>query len=238
MATPSYTVTCTQNRLIARDVYDITFAKPEGFTFKPGQFILFDVPHPDNADDIQARAYSLASTPDEAELRFVIKLTTGGRASRWIEKKLKPGSTILMKGPFGLFTLKEDDAHDLLFVCTSTGVAPFRSQILHLLKSGDTRKLDLVFGVRNEEDLFWQQEFTELAQNHENFDVHFALSQPSPSWTGHRGRVQTLVPHAVKDAALRSVYVCGSPVMTKELKMLCLDQWGIQKPNLHVEGYI
>jgi ferredoxin-NADP reductase len=238
MPTPTYTVECTSIRVIARDVYEIRFTKPDAFTFKGGQFILFDVPHPDNAEDIQARAYSIASAPHEPELMFVIKLTPGGRASRWIEKKLHPGSKTVMKGPFGMFTLKEGMTHDLLFIGTSTGIAPFRSQILEQLQRGDHRRMDLVYGVRAEEDLFWKQELTELTQQHGNVSVHFALSQPSDAWTGHKGRVQTLVPLIEKDLAARGIYVCGSPVMTKELKQLCLEHWGVQKSNLHVEGYI
>lgn len=238
MATPTFTITCLSNELIAKDIYEVRFAKPEGFTFKPGQFILFDIPHPDNAEDIQARAFSIASTPNEKELLFVIKLTPGGRASRWVSHKLKVGGTIVMKGPFGFFTIKDDDTKDVLFICTSTGNAPFRSQILALLEKADGRRIDMIYGVRSEEDLFWQQELTELSQKHPNFTVHFTLTQPSDAWTGHRGRVQTLVPLLAKDVALRSVFVCGSPNMTKEVKQLCLEQWGVQKQNLHVEGYI
>lgn len=238
MATPTYTVGCTYIERIARDVYELRFAKPEGFTFIPGQFILFDVPHPDNNDDIQARAYSIASTPDESELMFGIKLTPGGRASRWLEEKVKVGTKVVMKGPFGFFTVKPEDTKDLLFVGTSTGIAPFRSQLVHLLKKGDLRQMDLIYGVRSEEDVFWVEELTKLCQDHENFNLHLAFTQPSEAWAGYKGRVQTIVPLLQKDLALRSIYVCGSPIMTKELKQLCLEQWGVQKAQLHVEGYI
>lgn len=238
MPTPTYTVACTYIALLAKDVYEVRFTKPEGFSFVPGQFILFDVPHPDNAEDIQARAFSIASTPDESELMFAIKLTPGGRASRWIEKKMQPGTQVVMKGPFGMFTVKPEDTKDLLFIGTSTGIAPFRSQAMHLLSTGDARAMDMIFGVRSEEDMFWAKEFTELAQKHENFSIHLTLTQPSDAWTGYKGRVQTVVPLLQKDLALRSIYVCGSPVMTKELKLLCLEQWGVQKQQLHVEGYI
>ena len=238
MATPTYTISCTKIVLIAHDVYELRFTKPEGFSCIPGQFILFDVPHPDNHDDVQARAYSIASSPDEPDLLFVIKLTPGGRASRWIEEKVKVGTKVVMKGPFGMFTVKEENTQDLLFIGTSTGIAPFRPQILHALKRDPERIIDLVYGVRSEEDLFWKNELTTLSQQYQNFSLHITLTQPSDQWTGHIGRVQTIVPQLGADLTSRSIYVCGSPVMTKELKQLCLEQWGVQKMNLHVEGYI
>jgi len=234
----TYHITCTKNERIARDVYDIRFTKPEAFTFVAGQFVLLDVPLVDNPSDIQTRAFSLASTPTESELVIVAKMKEGGRASRWIAEQLKIGTTVAMKGPFGNFKLDAQTDKEYLFVATSTGVGPFRSQIITALEAGDTRRMDLIFGVRAEEDLFWKEEFESLSRQYENFFLHIALSGPGPSWTGHTGRVQTLVPHVAKEFFRKHIYVCGSPNMTKDLKQLCLEQWGVQKQDLHVEGYI
>ncbi|MDB4978753.1 MAG: CDP-4-dehydro-6-deoxyglucose reductase [Candidatus Peribacteria bacterium] len=238
MAVPTYSVSCISKTLIAKDVYDIRFAKPESFTFKPGQFILFDVPHADNPADIQARAYSIASTPGEQELLFAIKLTPGGRMSRWVEERCQAESALLMKGPFGNFVLDANTGRDFLFICTSTGNAPFRSMLLSALQSGDTRRMDLIYGVRAREDLFWKEEFEALAEKYPNFFVHIALSGAPENWAGHRGRVQTLVPQIAPDISGKSIYVCGNPEMTKEVKQLCLNEWGVMKADLHVEGFI
>jgi len=238
MAIPVHTITCTRKEKIARDVYDIRFTKPDGFSFKPGQFVLFDVPLVDDPSDFQTRAFSMASTPAESEFIIVAKMKEGGRASRWIEEIIGVGSVVTMKGPFGNFLLDPTTDKEFLFIATSTGVAPFRSQIKHALEAGDARRMDLVFGVRSEEDMFWKEEFEQLSRQYENFFAHPALSGPSPDWKGHVGRVQTLVPLIVKDFFRRNVYVCGSPDMTKEVKQLCLEQWGVQKQDLHVEGYI
>jgi hypothetical protein len=34
------------------------------------------------------------------------------------------------------------------------------------------------------------------------------------------------------------LYACGNPQMTLEVKKLALEQWGLQKMDVHVEGYI
>lgn len=238
MTTPTYQTTCTRNLPIARDVYECAFTKPEPFSFQPGQFVLFQVPLVENPADIQPRAFSIASSPDESELLFVAKMKEGGRASRWILELLKPETPVTMQGPMGLFLLEREILKDYLFICTSTGVAPFRSMIRDVLLAGDKRRIDLVFGARTETDLFWMEEFEELTKRYENLFLHLALSNPSEKWKGHRGRVQTLVPQIVHDFSQKCVYVCGSPDMTKEVKGLCLEQWGVKKDDLHVEGYI
>ena len=237
MKTQEYNVVCTRNEKIAEGIYEMVFTKPEGFTFKAGQFVLFDIALIDTPSDIQTRALSIASTPDEAELLFIAKMNPGGRISRWIEEKLQPGTEVLMKGPFGFFTLKET-TNDSLWIATSTGIAPFRSMLPQAMVAHPERRIDLVFGVRNEERLFWKEELEKLTQRHENFFLHLALSDPSTAWKGHRGRVQTLVPLITKDFTMKDVYVCGSPEMTKDVKRLCLEEWGVEKGRLHVEGYI
>ncbi|OGJ56218.1 hypothetical protein A3D88_03005 [Candidatus Peribacteria bacterium RIFCSPHIGHO2_02_FULL_52_16] len=237
MPVPSFITTCKKNERIANDIYEIVFEKPEGFTFKAGQYILFDVPLMENANDIQTRAFSIASSPKEDDLLFAMKLKPGGRASRWIVEQLKPGMSARMQGPFGRFVLDPASDKELLMIGTSTGVAPYRSQLPMILPTIKQR-IDLIFGARSEDDLFWKEPLENLAKQSENFFLHIALSKPSGTWKGHTGRVQTLVPLIVKDFSNKSVYICGSPDMTTELKKTALEQWGVEKQNLHVEGYI
>lgn len=237
MPTPSYQVTCTRNEQIAAQVYEIAFTKPADFDFVPGQFVLWDVPLLSDPTDIQTRAYSIASSPLEEELLFVVKLKEGGRASEWIEQQLTVGDEVRIQGPFGVFKLDRATDKDWLLVCTSTGIAPFRSQLVTFLKE-ETRRIDLIFGARREEDLFWIDFFQQMSTEYESFFIHFALSKPSAEWKGHIGRVQTLCPQLCKDPSCKKIYVCGNPDMTKDLKKICLEELGIEKQDFHMEGYI
>ncbi len=192
----------------------------------------------ENSSDIQTRAFSIASAPSEDDLLFVAKMKEGGRASRWIAEGLREGAAVNFQGPFGAFTLHPENPKDYVMICTSTGIAPFRSQLVDTLHLGDQRRIDLLFGVRTEEDLFWVEELQKLSQSHEAFSLHIALSGGSQHWKGHCGRVQTIAHAAIPDLATRQIYVCGNPAMTLELKKLCLEQWGMDKKDVHVEGYI
>lgn len=242
MVTPSYSVTCTKKNLIAPGVYEFAFPKPEGFTFKAGQFVLFDVPLLANPSDIQPRAYSIASAPSDAELLFVIKLLPGGRMSTYVEKELQVGTTMTFKGPFGLFTLKEDDSANMMLACTGAGIAPFRSMVMEALAKGDARSIDLLFVVRNEEDFFWLDCFRDLAAKHPQFTLHLSLTQPKAGWQGLTGRVQQAIPQVSKVVQKNMsdilLYACGNPDMTKDVKALAIGPWGMPKERVHIEGYI
>lgn len=237
MPVPTYTVACTAKRLIAKDVYEVAFVKPAGFTFKAGQFVLWDVPLVENPADIQPRAYSIASAPSENELLFLIKLTPGGRLSRYLVEVLEPGTQVTMKGPFGFFTIKPEHTEEIVLVATGSGLAPFRAHLMDLTLAGDRRRCDVIFGVRHAEDLFWVEELQDFARRFPNVFVHIALTQPTDEWKGHRGRVQTLLTQIVTDITKKRVYACGSPNMTKDVKTLLLGM-GMTKDKVHVEGYI
>ena len=238
MNTPKYDVTCSYNKQIARDIWEFALTKPEGFTFEPGQFVLFDVPAPDDPSDMQTRAFSIASSPGEDELLFVAKILPGGRASVWITDTIKEGSTVSLQGPFGRFLLNTETKNDYLFICTSTGNAPFRSQIIHSLQGGEKRRMDLIYGVRSEDRFFWVEEFEALAKKYENFHLHLSLSDPHEDWSKYHGRVQVVIEEVVADFSTKNIYICGHPDMTNDVKKLCLEDWGVEKGELHVEGYI
>ncbi len=238
MVTPSYTVTCTRKKLIAPGVFEFGFTKPENFTFKAGQFVLFDVPLLASPSDIQPRAYSIASVSEDPELLFVIKLTPGGRMSMYVEQQLDIGSIMTIKGPFGFFTLREDPSVDILLACTGAGIAPFRAIAIDALQKGDTRSIDVLFVVRNEEDFFWLQNFRDLEAAHPNFHLHLSLSQPKEGWQGLTGRVQQAIPQLQKELSKVLLYACGNPDMTKEVKTLAVGPWGMAKERVHIEGYI
>jgi NAD(P)H-flavin reductase len=238
MSLPRYKATCTKNEQIAHDVYEIHFTKPDGFMFKAGQYVMIDCPLVGHPDDIQARAYSIASSPEEEKLIFVIKLVENGRMSTFITKKLHEETEMAFMGPLGIFTLEKSEGKDCLFVCTATGNAPFRSMLLSAFSHNDQRKMDLIFGVRHAEDLFWVSAFEEMAKQHANFNFHAILSKPHESWSGHRGHVQDFIKDVVPDVSERCVYICGNPSMTSQVKKLCMEEWGMEKKSVRVEEYV
>jgi len=262
MPLPTLSVRCTGHRKIAQDVFEFTLAKPEGFSFQAGQFVMFQVPLVDKVSDVQGRAFSIASAPSEPELLFVAKIKQGGRAGKWISEMLKEGDEVKLQGPLGKFTLAPypnavsgaglapfpnavsgaglapSGERKLLFLATCSGVAPLRSHIVEALRHGDTRAMDLLFCVRSEENLFWAKELSEIAKGHANVHVHISLSRPSAGWKGLTGHVQDVASQVIPDLSERSIYVCGGPEMVKSVRAKAMDEWKIPKERIHSEDYV
>lgn len=218
-------------------MYEFRCKKPTKLQFKAGQFLLIQTPLLNNPSDIQPRAYSIASAPEEEELLFVVKLKEGGRFSEFLEKKIDVGTELTVQGPFGMFTLR-DNTNDIILVATGSGVAPFRSHIVSALQKNDHRTMHLLFGVRNESDLYWTEEFAELEKSHKNLHIHLCLSGENPGWQGKRGRVTEHIDACIRDPLSTNLYVCGSPVMVKDIKSRAIDMLKLPKANVHGEGYI
>ena len=93
----------------------------EDFDFVAGQFVRIKI------NDI-VRSYSIASFNSSNNIfELLIVRLDGGKMTNLLFNKIKEGDKLEIKGPLGRFTLPENIDGDLLFICTGTGLAPFRS---------------------------------------------------------------------------------------------------------------
>ena len=76
-----------------------------------------------------------------------------------------------------------------------------------------SRPITLVWGLRHEHDIYYQDELAALAEQFPEFSYTITLSQPSSSWTGAVGRVQTHLDSHIAAVDDLAVYVCGSKAM-------------------------
>ncbi len=200
----------------------------------------------------EMRAYSMASYPDE---RTVIKLNVRiatpppgaddsippGIMSSYIFN-LKPGDKTVISGPFGEFFARDTD-NEMVFIGGGAGMAPMRSHIFDQLKRKHSqRKMSFWYGARSLREMFYAEEFDELARNNDNFDWYLALSEPQPedNWTGLTGFIHQVL----YDEYLRKheapedceYYLCGPPMMNAAvIKML--DSLGVQKENILLDDF-
>ncbi|WDT72007.1 MAG: hypothetical protein MPW14_02000 [Candidatus Manganitrophus sp.] len=137
--------------------------------------------------------------------------------------------------PLGYFTVKEA-ATSLLFVATGTGIAPIKSMIVHLLRSGSRRPMTLYWGLRSEIDLYYQEEFTSLAKEYPFFKYFVTLSRPTDAWNGLKGRVTSLLPGLIQTVENLDAYLCGNGEMIKEVRTLLIEK-GMPRKSVHYEKF-
>lgn len=161
----------TKSFLLALDDLD-------DFHFLAGQFITLDLPIGDKRNQ-RWRSYSLANAPERSRILelSVVKLDQG-LASQYLFNVLKIGDYIKFKGPEGGFVLPENIVHDMVFICTGTGIAPFRSMLWDILKHKKPhKKIHLIFGTRTREGILYADELEYFKEHVEGFKYSVALSR-------------------------------------------------------------
>ena len=215
---------------------------------------LFDLKMRNPADTI--RAYSMANHPAENNIVMLnvrIAIPPINRKTRKMEKvnpgvsssyifSLKPGDQVTVSGPYGDFFVQDTD-REMMFIGGGAGMAPMRSHIFDQFKNKHTqRKTTFWYGGRSRKELFYQDEFEQLATDHDNFSFHIALSDPQPNdnWTGYTGFIHEVIfenylknhpnPEDIE------YYICGPPMMLQAvLKML--DSLGVPSDMIHYDDF-
>jgi ferredoxin-NADP reductase len=222
------------SRELAPTIWSYIFEVTEGnFKFEAGQFTNVRLEDPDNPGEIIQRAYSFASAPDKNKFELCIELIENGKGSRYFDA-LEVGEEIDFKTPFGFCNLDPENRRNLLMVATGTGIAPMKSLLEDLASKEDIRTIDLFFGVRHEENLFYQKELEELKSKLKGLNVRLCLSQPlTEDWHGETGRVTHNLENYDFNESVE-VFICGGEAMIKEVRGMVLDA-GVDRKQIHVE---
>ena len=196
------------------------------------------------------RAYSMANTPAEEELRFTIRIATPppgeteippGVASSYLFT-LKAGDRVSLSGPYGDFFVKGTQ-REMCFIGGGAGMAPLRAHIFHQLLTEKTeRKMTFWYGARSKSEMFYDEEFQELQNNFENFSYYVALSDPQPEddWDGLVGFIhqvaydQYLKNHP--DPTEIEYYLCGPPMMLEAVQTM-LDSLGVEPEMIAFDDF-
>ncbi|MBK5271427.1 MAG: oxidoreductase [Bacteroidia bacterium] len=206
------------------------------FNFIPGQFVTLDLPIHEKVNK-RWRSYSIASWPDGSNVfELVIVLLHSGAGSTYLFNEISLGSSIQFRGPQGVFILKETNLEkDLFFICTGTGIAPFRS-MLHNIKNHNIphKNIYLIFGSRTQNDLLYYNELSQL-QN-ELPDFHYIPTLSRENWEGRRGYVHPIYEELCANNQPASFFLCGWKNMIDEARERIIAM-GYDKKSIHLELY-
>ena len=209
-------------------------------------------------DEEVMRAYSMANYPAEGDIISLnVRIATPpfdrktgtwkagvkpGIASAYIFN-LKPGDKVMMSGPYGEFHTQKSK-REMLFIGGGAGMAPLRSQLLHLLKTLEMkdRKISYWYGARSKNEIFYEEDFRELEAKFPNFEFHIALSEPRPedNWTGPVGFIhQVILDNYLKDHEEPEeieYYMCGPGPMANAVKGM-IDNLGVPPEMLMFDDF-
>ena len=208
------------------------------------------------------RAYSMANYPAEGDrITLTVRIATTpfkprpevgfqnvptGIASSYIFSR-KPGDKVVMSGPFGDFHPIFDSKKEMIWVGCGAGMAPLRSQIMHLLKTLHIRDREMhyFYGARSLSEAFFLEDFHGLEKEYPNFHFHLALDRPDPK-ADEAGVPYTagFVHEVMYNTYLKDhdapedieFYMCGPGPMSKAVQGM-LDSIGVDRENIMFDDF-
>ena len=196
------------------------------------------------------RAYSMANHPAEGEIVMLnVRIATpppgtdfpSGISSSFIFN-LKPGDKVTVSGPYGEFFIKETE-REKMYIGGGAGMAPMRSHLFHLFHTVKTGvPVSFWYGARSKREMFYDEQFKDIAAKFPNFSYNVALSEPeeSDNWDGPVGFIhQVVLDNYLKTHEAPEdieYYLCGPPMMISAVNNMLYNQ-GVEKEMIAFDEF-
>ncbi|MFL6716721.1 MAG: 2Fe-2S iron-sulfur cluster-binding protein [Burkholderiaceae bacterium] len=187
-------------------------------------------------EDGSARSFSMASAPTGNLIDFHVRRIPGGSFTDRRLALLRAGDRIDITLPLGGFHYRSADYRPLIMVATGTGLAPIRSILQSLMDDPDCPPVTLYWGMRNQADLYLDQEIRNWADRLYDFRYVPVLSRPGAGWSGRTGYVQQAVLQDHGSLEEHAIYLCGAPAMIQDAKQLFLAN-GASADHLYADSF-
>ncbi len=196
MSRESFQAGVVGQRWLTGHVFEISFERPRGFSFIPGQKVSLTI------DDI-TRQYTLINQPDASELTICVGHVPDGRLTPLLARA-RPGEIVSLSAAAGFFTY-QSLGRRAVFVATGTGIAPF----LAFIRNG-VRDFCCLQGAINERELLYRDEVEQAAGEYIP-----CLSAPESNGPFWNGRVTSYLEQRLAKERY-DFYLCGNGDMIRD----------------------
>ena len=186
--------------------------KRQHFTFRPGQFVMLEVP------GIGEAPFSISSSPTRhGDIELCVRRV--GNLTNFLDR-VERGVQVGISGPFGTsFPLEDMHGSNVMLIAGGLGIAPLRSPALSVLENRSRyNKVDIIYGARKPSELL----FTYLYEMWRKFDIdlNIIVDEPDVDWQGPVGLItsileQRIAAYGPELATDTYAIVCGPPIMFK-----------------------
>jgi ferredoxin-NADP reductase/ferredoxin len=219
---------------IGFEIVKVTFAMPDGFEFRPGQFATF------RTEDGHARSYSIASVQSDQTKSFDIHVRRipNGKLSGWFHSHARPGDLMWMEGAKGKCYYKPDKPkEDLLLVGTGTGMAPLFAIASDAVAQKHQGKIKIIQGALSEDRLYLVDHFRDMQELTPNLDYQSCVLNGKVSDHITIGDLRSIALNTQDSYVNHRIYLCGDPGLVRHLKKHFFLA-GASLKNIHADPFI
>ncbi|UCE66043.1 MAG: FAD/NAD(P)-binding protein [Candidatus Zixiibacteriota bacterium] len=149
-------------------------------------------------------------------------------------KKLKPGDSLGIRGPFGnAWPVDEARGDDLVIVAGGIGLASLRPALYQALSGRKSfGKIVLLYGARTPDDILYKHEL-EKWRSRFDLNVDVTVDRGISGWAGNVGVVTTIIPRTPFDPYHTTALVCGPEIMMRYV-IIELQKKGVPDDKIFV----
>jgi ferredoxin-NADP reductase len=204
--------------------------------FQAGQYINIFV----EAGGVRtSRPYSISSSPTQrGYYDIAIRRVEDGFISSHLLDKVKIGDKFESTSPSGTFHHNPlFHGNDLVFLAGGSGITPFMSMIREVADRGLDRRIHLIYGNQDMNDVIFHDEIRNIIERHPSIGLSIVISSPPNDYRGLTGFITAeLMKDVLGNVSSKTFYLCGPeamyPFCLKEL-----DKLGIKKSKIRTEVY-
>lgn len=217
------------NSRVSHDILRLRFERPEGFTYRAGQYISIW------RDGSVGRAYSLTSLLEEDDwLECYLRILPDGYMSHWLANDLERGETLTFRGPAGdCFYHADAGERPLLLAGSGVGMAPLTGVLRDALRQGHTGPIRVYHGVREASDLVFDEFLSTVAAEFPDIRYTPCIGRNRQGETAIESRLFADLP----DLSGFKVMLCGGPAVVSRLRQRIFLS-GASSRDIHADEFV
>ena len=236
---PLYKVKLKSRTEIAAETLAFRFEKPEGFTYKAGQFADYTLLSPAETDaEGNTRGFSLASAPYEDDLMFATRMRD--TAFKRDLKAMALGTELTLDAPHGSLALHNNASIPAVFLTGGIGVTPVRSILLQAMHDNVPHRIFVFDSNRRPEDAAFLAELGEPRKQNPDYTFIGTMTDMKDSnqeWSGETGVIaKPMLLKYIADLTLPIYYIVGPPGMVTAMRQT-LSEAGVNDDNIRTEEF-
>ncbi len=225
--------------MVAHETLECVVERPDGFAFRPGQYIDVTLPDPPGDDLLgPTRSFSIASAPGERDLLLLMRLRSTMFKRAVAEMPL--GAPLILDGPADDLSLTLDDGRPAVFLAGGVGIAPFLGVLRHAATNGGRIAATLFYSNRRPEDAAYHDEIAAYAARFDGFRYVPTMTRMAGSerpWSGESCRIDArLLERHLHEVAGPRYYLSGSTLFISGVRQE-LVRAGVPGSDVRIEMY-
>lgn len=234
-----YKINLKSMEQIANGTMAFHFEKPEGLTYKAGQFADYTLINPAETDaEGNVRGFSFASAPYEDTIMFATRMRD--TAFKRDMKTMAISTELTLDAPYGSFILQSNTKIPAVFLSGGIGITPVRSIILQATHDKTAHKIFLFYANKTPEDAAFLDELIGVQKRNANFTFVGSMTDMEKSkkeWNGETGFfTKEILQKYIDDLSLPIYYIAGPAAMVASIRKT-LTESGVDEDNIRTEEF-